>query len=132
MIQFRKLLLQGSRLRRALGQSKNVVSVRLVQDLGISKVNKQLEKFGFDKSDLPKNYSIALGSASMTPLELATGYAIIANGGFKIEPYIIERIEDAYGTIIYQASPKIVCKNCAELYAEQRTSTQLIAGKTQE
>ncbi len=119
------------RLRRALGQSKNVVSVRLVQDLGITEVNKQLEKFGFDKKDLPKNYSIALGSASMTPLELATGYAIIANGGFKIEPYIIERIEDAYGTIIYQASPKIVCKNCAELYAQQRASEQLVAGQTQ-
>ena len=120
------------RLRRALGQSKNVVSVRLVQDLGLNKVTNQLEKFGFNKSELPKNLSIALGSASMTPLELATGYAIIANGGFKIEPYIIERIEDAYGTVLYQANPKIVCKGCAELYEKQRASQQLVAAQTEE
>jgi len=110
------------RLRRALGQSKNVVSVRLVQDLGIEKVIDQLEKFGFNKDELPHNYSIALGSASITPLELATGYAIIANGGFKIEPYIIERIEDAYGTVLYQATPKIVCRYCSELYEKQRSA----------
>ena len=120
------------RLRRALGQSKNVVSVRLAQALGLRKVTKQLEKFGFNKSELPQNYSIALGSASITPLELATGYAIIANGGFKIEPYIIERIEDAYGTVLYQASPKIVCRNCAELYEKQHASEQLIATQTKE
>lgn len=120
------------RLRRGLGQSKNVVSVRLVQDLGLTKVIKQLEKFGFNKKELPRNYSIALGSASITPLDLATGYAIIANGGFKIEPYIIERIEDAYGTVLYQAEPKIVCRNCAQLYAKQRTSDQLIATPTKE
>ena len=120
------------RLRRALGQSKNVVSVRLVQDLGLTKVRNQLEKFGFNKSELPENHSLALGSASITPLELATGYAIIANGGFKIEPYIIERIEDAYGTVLYQASPKIVCQNCAQLYEKQRASGQLVAAQTKE
>jgi penicillin-binding protein 1A len=114
------------RLRRALGQSKNVISVRLVQDLGITKVINQLQKFGFDKEDLPHNYSLALGSASLTPLELVTGYAIIANGGFKIEPYIIERIEDAYGTVLYQAAPKIVCSYCNALYEQQQASDELI------
>ena len=104
------------RLRRALGQSKNVVSVRLVQTLGLNTVINQLQKFGFKKDDLPRSYSLALGSASITPLDLATGYAIIANGGYKVEPYIIERIEDAYGHIVYQANPKIVCKNCKALY----------------
>ena len=108
------------RLRRALGQSKNVVSVRLVQDLGVNKVINQLQKFGFDEKDLPRNPSIALGSASASPLEVATGYAIIANGGFKIEPYLIERIEDAYGTVLYQAEPKIVCSDCSELYSQQQ------------
>ena len=118
------------RLRRALGQSKNVVSVRLVQDLGVTKIIQQLQKYGFDKADLPRNNTIALGSASITPLNLATGYAIIANGGFKIEPYIIERIEDAYGTVIYQAAPKIVCTYCAELYAQQESRQQFIATQT--
>ncbi|HEY5716435.1 MAG TPA: penicillin-binding transpeptidase domain-containing protein, partial [Psychromonas sp.] len=118
------------RLRRALGQSKNVVSVRLVQDLGLTKVIRQLEKYGFDKADLPQNNTIALGSASISPLNLATGYAIIANGGFKIEPYVIERIEDAYGTIIYQAAPKIVCTYCSKLYAQQENTQQFTATQT--
>jgi len=107
------------RLRRALGQSKNVVSVRLVQDLGVSKVIEQLEKYGFDNNKLPKNNSIALGSASASPIEVATGYAIIANGGYQVEPYVIERIEDAYGTVIYQAAPKTVCEGCDLLYQAQ-------------
>ena len=115
------------RLRRALGQSKNVISVRLVQDLGIPKVIDQLTKFGFNKKELPKSLSIALGSASISPLELATGYAIIANGGYKVEPYIIERIEDGYGNVLYQASPKTVCKGCDTLYENQETSNQLFA-----
>lgn len=108
------------RLRRALGQSKNVVSVRLVEDLGLEAVINQLEKFGFNTNELPKNLTLALGSASLSPLELATGYAIIANGGYKIEPYIIERIEDGYGTVLYQATPKTVCQDCNELYEQQR------------
>jgi len=107
------------RLRRALGQSKNVVSVRLVQDLGVETVIEQLGKYGFDKDKIPKNNTIALGSASLTPLKLAAGYAMIANGGYKIEPYVIERIEDAYGNVIYQASPKIVCTECSHLYKQQ-------------
>lgn len=119
------------RLRQALGQSKNVISVRLVQDLGLTKVTKQLEKYGFERENLPQNNTIALGSASISPLNLATGYAIIANGGFKIEPYIIERIEDAYGSVIYQANPKIVCSYCAELYAQQENNPQFIATRTE-
>ncbi|PKF61478.1 penicillin-sensitive transpeptidase [Psychromonas sp. psych-6C06] len=107
------------RLRRALGQSKNVVSVRLVQDLGIPKVIEQLGKYGFDTEKVPESNTIALGSASLSPLKLATGYAIIANGGYAIEPYAIERIEDAYGTVIYQANPKIVCEECTRLYEQQ-------------
>jgi penicillin-binding protein 1A len=114
------------RLRRALGQSKNVVSVRLVQDLGVETIIEQLGKYGFDKEKIPKNNSIALGSASLSPLKLATGYAIIANGGYQIEPYVIERIEDAYGTVIYQATPKIVCKGCDDLYKQQATGNKII------
>ena len=111
------------RLRRALGQSKNVISVRLVKDLGIKKVINQLTKFGFSKKDMPRNYSIALGSASITPIELATGYAIIANGGYKVEPYIIERIENAYGTVLYQAQPMTVCPECTKMYEANATHT---------
>ena len=113
------------RLRRALGQSKNVVSVRLVQDLGFEKIITQLTKFGFPEEDISRNYSIALGSASVTPMALATGYAIIANGGYKVEPYIIERIEDAYGSVLYQAQPQTVCPECTALYDHQEKQTDL-------
>ncbi|WP_441344264.1 penicillin-binding protein 1A [Psychromonas sp. B3M02] len=107
------------RLRQALGQSKNVVSVRLVEDLGLTKIIDQLTKFGFNENDMPRSNSIALGSASITPIDLATGYAIIANGGYKVEPYLVERIEDAYGTVLYQAEPKIACPQCTEEYQAQ-------------
>jgi len=118
------------RLRRALGQSKNVVSVRLVEDLGTTTIINQLTKFGFNEADMPRSNSIALGSASISPLELATGYAIIANGGYKVEPYIIERIEDAYGTVLYQAQPKIVCPECNDLYTEQANSGDVLSSQT--
>lgn len=121
------------RLRRALGQSKNVVSVRLVQDLGIDTVIEQLGKFGFNEQDMPKDNTIALGSASATPLEIATAYAIIANGGYKVEPYVIERIEDAYGNVLFQSQPKIVCPECTQRYQEeqQQDSSQLISNETE-
>jgi len=118
------------RLRRALGQSKNVVSVRLVQDLGLSKVINQLTKFGFNKDDMPRDNTIALGSASITPMKLATGYAMIANGGYKVEPYLIERIENAYGTVLYQAQPMTVCPECREMYEARKGSTDLMAYDT--
>jgi penicillin-binding protein 1A len=93
------------RLRQGLGQSKNVISVRLVQDLGVDKVIAQLEKFGFDKKDIPRNPTIALGSPSFTPLEIVTGFAVITNGGYKVTPYIIDRIEGVDGDTIYKAEP---------------------------
>ena len=112
------------RLRQALGQSKNVVSVRLLEDVGIEKVTEQLTKFGFNPDDMPQSNSLALGSASASPLAVATGYAIIANGGYKIDPYIIERIEDAYGNVLYQAQPKIVCPECVSTYEAQQVAEQ--------
>ena len=100
------------RLKLALAQSKNVVAVRLLRDIGLDKVIPYLASFGFDPDDLPRNESIALGSASLTPLEVATGFATFANGGFLIEPYLIERIEDSFGNVLFQANPAIACDNC--------------------
>ncbi len=100
------------RLRLALAQSKNVIAVRLLRDVGLDKVIPYLASFGFDPDDLPRNESLALGSASLTPLEVATGFATFANGGFLIEPYLIERIEDSFGKVIFQANPAIACDDC--------------------
>ncbi len=104
------------RLRKALGESKNVVSVRLVKDLGVPTVVDRLVQFGFDRKDIPEQISIALGSPAFTPLSVAVGYAIIRNGGYKINPYIIERIDDINGNVLYQATPKTVCHGCQALF----------------
>jgi len=102
------------RMRLALAQSKNVVAVRLLKSIGISKTVDHLSSFGFSPDDLPRNESLALGSASLTPLELVTGFATFANGGFLIKPYLIERIENAEGDIIYQANPEWACDPCLD------------------
>ncbi len=104
------------RVRLALAQSKNVIAVRLLRAVGLSKVIDHLSLFGFDPSELPRNESLALGSASLTPLEVATGFATFANGGYLIEPYLIERIEDSFGNVIFQANPAIACSECELAY----------------
>lgn len=100
------------RMRLALAQSKNVVAVRLLKSIGIDKTRDHLSSFGFSPDELPRNESLALGSASLTPLEVVTGFATFANGGFLIEPYLIERIENSAGEVIYQANPKWACDPC--------------------
>lgn len=102
------------RVRLALAQSKNVIAVRLLKSIGVRNTIKHLTSFGFDASDLPRNETLALGSASLTPLEVATGFAAFANGGFLVDPYLIERIENSEGEIIYQADPAIACDPCIQ------------------
>ncbi|WP_371187240.1 penicillin-binding protein 1A [Thalassotalea maritima] len=101
-------------VRTGLAKSKNVMSVRLLRGIKINNLIDHLIKFGIDRSALPKNESIALGSPSFTPLQVVTGYSAFANQGFLIAPYIIERIEDANGEILYQAEPKIACLECEQ------------------
>jgi len=113
------------RVRLALAQSKNVIAVRLLRAVGLKKVIDHLSGFGFNPMELPGNESLALGSASLTPLEVATGFATFANGGFLIEPYLIDRIEDSFGNIVYQAEPAIACDRCDELANEQSLTADL-------
>ncbi|CAN7418712.1 penicillin-binding protein 1A [Pseudomonas sp. LjRoot71] len=93
------------RLREALYRSRNLVSIRLLQDLGIDSTLSYIERFGFERKDLPPNLSLALGTASLTPMEIAEGWSTFANGGYKVEPYLIERIEDRNGKQLFNASP---------------------------
>lgn len=93
------------RMREALYRSRNLVSIRLLQDLGIASTLNYIERFGFDKKDLPPNLSLALGTASLTPMEITEGWSTFANGGYKIEPYLIERIEDRDGRQVFNANP---------------------------
>ena len=100
------------RMRLALAQSKNVIAVRLLKSIGLDQAIGHLSLFGFAPDELPRNESLALGSASLTPLEVVTGFATFANGGYLIDPYLIERIETAEGDIVFQANPALACDPC--------------------
>lgn len=97
------------RIRRALAQSKNVISVRLLRGVGLQRTADHLLKFGFKDADINRSESLALGSASITPLELARGMSAFANGGHLIEPYFISEIQDAYGNVLFKANPALAC-----------------------
>jgi len=99
-------------LRTGLRKSRNLISIRLLRELGIPKVMNTAFRFGFSKEQLPNSLSLALGSGYATPLHMATVYSVFANGGFLIKPYFIDRIEDNKGNIIFQASPDIACPSC--------------------
>ena len=102
------------RLRVALAHSLNLVSIRLLRDLGLPYVSQFVSRFGFDPKTLPQNLTLALGTLPVTPLQMATAYSVFANGGFKVDPYYIDRIVDASGKVIWQAAPRIACALCAE------------------
>jgi len=96
------------RLREALYKSRNLVSIRLLQAMGVGKTIDYITRFGFNKQDLPPNLSLALGTATLTPMEIATGWSTFANGGYKITPYIIDKIESRNGDTLFVANPPTV------------------------
>ncbi|MBW4936444.1 penicillin-binding protein 1A [Marinobacter sp. F4206] len=104
-----------TRLREALYRSRNIVSIRLLRDVGIQKTLDYLEQLKIPVDNMPDNLSLSLGSGQLTPMELARGLAVIANGGYDVQPYLIERIEDVNGETVYQAPDTILCdQNCDE------------------
>ncbi len=102
-----------TRLRVALTHSRNLVSIRLLRDLGIPTAMAYIQRFGFDKKQIPQDLSMALGSGSARPWDMARAYATLANGGYLIDPYFIQRIEDGNGNILMQAEPATVCDTCS-------------------
>lgn len=96
------------RLREALYKSRNLVSIRVLQAIGIDYALDYVSKFGFNKEELPRNFSLALGTANLTPMEIARGWSVFANGGYKINPYLIERIESRDGEALFIANPASV------------------------
>lgn len=107
-----------TRLRKALYMSRNLVSIRLLHSMGIDRAISTLDRFGFDSKAFPRDLSIALGSFAVTPLNIAQGYAVLANGGYKVEPYHIERVLNFEGRAVYEARPATVCRGCEEQIAE--------------
>ena len=103
-----------TRLRIALMRSRNLVTVRLMRDIGGEYARNYVTRFGFSKAQLPDNLTLALGTADVTPLQLAEAYAPFANGGFRVSPYFIDQIVDATGRTVFQADPPIACFDCGE------------------
>ncbi|MEC8055638.1 MAG: penicillin-binding protein PBP1a, partial [Pseudomonadota bacterium] len=99
-------------LRRALYLSRNTVSVRLLQSVGVERARQLLMDFGLQENQIPRNFTIALGTPQVLPVQMATGYATFANGGYRVQPYFISRIEDAYGKVIFEAKPEYACISC--------------------
>jgi penicillin-binding protein 1A len=100
------------RLRQGLGQSKNVVMVRAMRAMGVDYAAEYLQRFGFPAQNIVHTESLALGSASFTPLQVARGYSVMANGGFLVDPYFIAKIENDQGGVLFEAKPKIACAEC--------------------
>jgi len=103
-----------TRLREALVNSRNLVSIRLLRDIGVEYAREYITQFGFQLDELPANLSMALGSASLTPLSMARGYAVFANGGYLVTPQFIRSITDASGLVVYATQPSIICEACEE------------------
>jgi penicillin-binding protein 1A len=113
-----------TRLRKALYLSRNLVSIRLLHSMGFDKAFSKIDRFGFDPKAFPRDLSVALGSFAVTPLSIAQGYAVLANGGYKIEPYHIERILNFEGRAVYEARPATVCRGCTEQETVAAPATQ--------
>lgn len=103
-----------TRIRTALRKSRNLISIRLLRELGINRVIETALRFGFQKEQLPQSLSLALGSGYATPLQMARFYAVFANGGFLVNPYFIDRIESHNGELLFQAKPARACPLCDE------------------
>ena len=101
-------------LREAMINSRNLVSIRMLRDIGVTYAWNFALRFGFEPADIPRDLSMALGSGAVPPMSMARGYAALANGGFLIEPYFIERIENGAGQVIYRSDPALACNQCPE------------------
>ncbi len=96
------------RLREALYRSRNLVSIRVLQAIGIDYALDYVSRFGFERDQLPRNLSLALGTPGLTPLEVATGWSVFANEGYKVTPYVVDHVTDRDGKVVYRtAAPRV-------------------------
>ena len=122
-----------TRLRQALYKSRNLVSIRVLRQIGIRHTIDYASQFGFDPAKLPDNLSLALGSAAFTPWEIASAYAVLANGGYQLEHWYIERIEDNEGKILFEANPMVICDEaCEQKRAEEKAQQEALASQPEQ
>ncbi|MEM9605126.1 MAG: penicillin-binding protein 1A [Pseudomonadota bacterium] len=99
-----------TRLREALVKSRNLVSIRVLRKIGVPYAVDYVRRFGFEDESLPRDLSLSLGSGVVKPIDLVSGYAVFANGGYRVEPWFIERIENNKGDVIFEADPVVACE----------------------
>src|SRR5579863_6139492 len=119
-----------TRLREALVHSLNLVSIRVLKAVGIQNAIDYISRFGFDPRSMPHDLTLALGTLEATPLDVAAGYAVFANGGYRIDPYFIDRIEDASGQVVWRAAPRRVCPQCDGTEADAGSPSPLQVSDT--
>jgi len=103
-----------TRLREAMVNSRNLVSIRLLREIGVEYARRFTTRFGFERKEMPANLSMALGSASLTPLSMARGYAVFANGGYLVTPQYIRRISNTNGDTVYETQKSVICDDCEQ------------------
>lgn len=116
------------RLREALVQSRNLVSVRLLDGIGVDFARKYISEFGFDEAELPPNLSMSLGTASLTPLSVARGYAAFANGGSRVDTWVIDEVKDRDGTVLFKENPALACRGCGGVAPGAAQVSQVVDG----
>ncbi len=99
-----------TRLREALIHSRNLVSIRVLRRIGVDAARSHIQRFGFEPSGLPENLSLALGAGAVTPMQMARGYSVFANGGFLIDPWLVERVVGDDGEVLFKADPATACE----------------------
>ena len=118
-----------TRMRDALARSRNLVSIRILRAIGIDYATNYATRFGFTEEELPHNLTLALGTPQLTPLQMATAYSVFANGGYRVQSYLVDRIEDAAGAVVYLADPALACADCIAEHPEP--STQAAVGSAE-
>ncbi len=113
-----------TRLREAMVNSRNLVSIRLLREIGIEYARDYTQRFGFTRNEIPANLSMALGSASLTPLSMARGYAVFANGGYLVTPRFIRRIADSDGQVAWENRASVICESCRREIARADTDPE--------
>ena len=107
------------RLREAMVTSRNLVSVRILDAIGVSYAKRYIQNFGFPPDSLPENLSLALGTSSTPPLAAARGYATFVNGGFLVTPYFLSQVIDRNGVVVFAEHPARACRSCAQRLTDQ-------------
>lgn len=103
-----------TRLREGLYKSRNLISVRVLNYLGINRAIEYISRFGFPAERMPRDLSLSLGSANVTPVEMTNAYAMLANGGYPVKSHLVTRIENLDGEVLYKAIMPKVCRDCSQ------------------